>query len=159
MIYTDSTPINSNIIVDFPLDEVKNAIIFLLQMFPQYFIAKKNGINNELGTYAFDRPKGIDTPTILMALSSINQNKTKVEFNCSSNSISPSSSDYQVAINEVQNILMAKLKGCSDQEVLEVIKKNNSGNGIRGSIKTIGCVAFLIIVIIFILGSFYNLLK
>lgn len=159
MIYTDSTPLYSIITFDFPLNQVKDAINFLLQMFPQYFIAKKNGINNVLGTYVFDRPKGVDTPTIRMTVSSIDNNKTKVEFSCSSNSISASSSDYQVAITEVQNILIAKLKGRTDQEVLEVIKKNNSGNGFWGGLKTVGCVVFVIIVIIFIIGSLYNLLK
>ena len=124
MIITDSTPISSSISIVFPLDKVKEAVSFLLKTYPQYIIAKKNGINNDLGTYIFDRPKGIDTPTMRITLSAIGDNQTHVDMSCTSQSMTASSADYQVAITEVQNILMAKLNGKSEQEILEVLKKN-----------------------------------
>lgn len=159
MIITDSTPLSSSVTVDFPLEKVKEAVSFLLNKYPQYFIAKKNGINNDLGTYIFDRPKGIDTPTMRITLSAISDNQTKVDINCSSQSMTASSADYQVAITEVQNILAAKLNGKSDQEILEVLKKNNSGNGVWGCIKSIGCVVIVAIIIIYIFGGFINISK
>ena len=131
----------------------------MLKTYPQYFIAKKNGINNDLGTYLFDRPKGVDTPTIRITLSAINDNQTKLDINCTSQSMTASSADYQVAITEVQNIIMAKLNEKSEQEILEVLKKNNSGNGVWGCIKNIGCVVIIVLIIIYIIGGFINISK
>ncbi len=159
MIITDSTPLSSAISIDFPLVKVKEAVSFLLKTYPQYFIAKKNGINNDLGTYLFDRPKGVDTPTIRITLSAINDNQTKLDINCTSQSMTASSADYQVAITEVQNIIMAKLNEKSEQEILEVLKKNNSGNGVWGCIKNIGCVVIIVLIIIYIIGGFINISK
>ena len=159
MIITDSTPLSSSATVGFPLEKVKEAVTFLLNNYSQYFIAKKNGINNDLGTYIFDRPKGIDTPTIRITLSSISDNQTKVDINCSSQSMTTSSADYQLAITEVQNILAAKLNGKSDQEILEVLKMNNSGNGVWGCIKGIGCLVVIVVMIIYLISGFINILK
>lgn len=159
MIITDSTPLSSSVSIDFPLDKVKEAVSFLLKTYPQYFIAKKNGINNDLGTYIFDRPKGIDTPTMRITLSALDDKRTKVDINCTSQSMTSSSADYQVAITEVQNILMAKLNRKSEQEILEVLKNNNSGNGVWGCIKSIGCVVIIALIVISIIGGFINISK
>ena len=64
-----ATPITNEIIVDYPILNVKQAIAFLLKYYsPKYFIPIKNGINHTLGTYVFSRPKGINTPIIRLTL-------------------------------------------------------------------------------------------
>lgn len=156
MIVTDSTPVSTRIIVKYPIEVVKDAIDSLLKKYPQYFLVKKNGVNAALGTYLFDRPKGIDTPTIRLMLSSIDELNTAIEINCSSDTATTSSSNYQVAISEVQNILVAKLNGKTDDEMLAIIKDNNSGNGFIGCVKTFGCIAFIIIAILGTIGVVIN---
>ncbi|MBR3089858.1 MAG: hypothetical protein IKH02_12685 [Prevotella sp.] len=153
MSFLDPTPITNTVILDYPLDKVKFAIHSLLSKYPRYFIAKKNGINDELHTYIFDRPKGIDTPTIRMTLLSLEGNKTSVEFYCTSNSMTVSPTDLQIAITEVQNILMSELKGEDNDNILKTIKENNSGNGLWGCLKTVGCLAFICIIILGLLGA------
>lgn len=153
MVPTEPTPVTNKVTIAFPIGDVKKAIRYLMREFPQYFIAKKNGINEELGTYVFDRPKGVDTPTIRLTLSTIDDNNTNVEMHCSSSSFTSTPPDLQVAITEVQNILMAKLNGKSDEAIKETIKKNNSGNGVLGFLKSIGCIVVVGIMIIVLLTS------
>ena len=138
-------PVTSKVTIAFPIGDVKDSIRFLIEEFPQYFIPQKNGINEDLGTYVFNRPKGVDTPTIRLTLSAVDENNTNVEFHCSSSSITSSTPDMQVAITEVLNILIDKLNGKSIEEIKETIKKNNSGNGVFGCFKSIGCIVFFLI--------------
>lgn len=160
MMPTEPTPVTSKVTVAFPIGDVKKAIAYLIRVFPQYFVAKKNGINEELGTYIFDRPKGVDTPTIRLTLSAVDEKSTNVEIHCSSSSFTSTPPDLQVAITEVQNILMAKLDGKSDEAIKEVIKKNNSGNGVWGCLKSIGCIVVVgimfLVLLTGILGVFIN---
>ena len=153
MMSTEPIPVTSKVTVDFPIGDVKESIQYLLRVFPQYFIAKKNGINEELGTFVFSRPKGVDTPTIRLTLSAVDEKSTNVEIHCSSSSFTPTPPDLQVAITEVQNILMAKLNGKPDEAIKEVIKKNNSGNGVWGCLKTIGCIVVVGIMILVLLAG------
>lgn len=63
LITETATPATNEIIVDYPIQNVKQAIAFLFECYsPKYFIPEKNGINHTLGTYVFSRPKGINTP-------------------------------------------------------------------------------------------------
>lgn len=157
MSFFEPTPISVHATIHFPLNEVKGAIRSLLATFPQYFIRKKNSTNEELGTYVFDRPKGVDTPTIRLTVSTVNEEDTNIEIQCSSNSFT-ATSDLQIAVAEVQNILMAKLNGKSDDEIKKVIKKNNSGNGVLGCFKSIGCLIVCGFMILCILLAILNVL-
>ena len=157
MMPTEPTPLTSKVTFTFPIGDVKESIQYLLRVFPQYFIAKKNGINDELGTFVFDRPKGVDTPTIRLTLSAVDEKSTNVEIHCSSSSFTSTPPDLQVAITEVQNILMAKLNGKSDEAIKEVIKMNNSGNGVWGCLKTIWCIVIVVIMILVLLAGVLSL--
>jgi hypothetical protein len=64
-----------------------------------------------------------------------------------------SPTDLQIAITEVQNILMSELKGEDNDNILKTIKENNSGNGLWGCLKTVGCLAFICIIILGLLGA------
>ena len=47
-------PATNDVLVDYPIQNVKQAVAFLLECYsPKYFIPKKNGINPTLGTYVF----------------------------------------------------------------------------------------------------------
>ena len=151
MMPMEPTPVTSRVTITFPIGDVKETILYLIRVFPRYFVAKKNGINEELGTFVFDRPKGVDTPTIRLTLSAVDEKNTNVDIHCSSSSFTSTAPDLQVAITEVQNILMAKLNGKSDEAIKKVIKKNNSGNGVWGCLKTIGCIVVMGIIILVLL--------
>lgn len=159
---SESAPVSTHFEVDYPLSVVKDAIRYLLTTYPQYFIVKKNGINEEVGTYLFDRPKGTKTPTIRLTVSANDNEKSKIEIHCSSNSFDSYPADKQLAITEVQNILMAKLSGQSDGEIETVIRQNNSGNGFVGCAKSIGCLIVLgimiILLVIVILNVLFNII-
>ena len=157
MMPSEPTPVTNRVTIAFPIGEVKKAIRYLLREFPQYFVAKKNGINEELATYVFDRPKGVDTPTIRLTLSAVDDGNTTVEIHCSSSSFTSTPPDLQVAITEVQNIMMAKLNGKSDEAIKDVIKKNNSGNGLFGCLKSIGCIVVVGIMILCLLTAFISI--
>lgn len=58
MHYMEPNLVTHKFTIAFPIGDVKKAIRFLIEGFPQYFIAKKKGLNEDLGTYVFDRPKG-----------------------------------------------------------------------------------------------------
>lgn len=148
-IQNEPVPINSSIEINYTIEDVKKCIEELLKNYPQYFIAKKNGVSHELGTYVFSRPKGIDTPTLRLTLSEIDRLKTKIDINCSSSSFTVTPPDLQLAITEVHNILMAKLKGSSKEELTRIIKQNDKGNDTWGCLKSIGCLGFLGIPLLF----------
>lgn len=147
-----ATPITNEIIVDYPILNVKQAIAFLLKYYsPKYFIPIKNGINHTLGTYVFSRPKGINTPIIRLTLQQTEDNKTKIVLNSSTDCITVTPSELQTSISEVENIVLSVLKGAKKEELDAIIKSNNSGNGCFSCIQSIGCVVF-VIAMIFILG-------
>lgn len=156
---TEPTPVTSKVIVSFPITTVKDAVRSLLRSYPKFFITKKNGINDELGTYIFDRPKGIDTPTIRITLQKVNENQTCIELHSSSRSMTSTAPDLQLSITEVQNILMAKLSGKSRNDILKIIKRNNSGNGVWGCIKSLGCLIVFGFLLLCILGAFLSVLS
>lgn len=147
-------PVNSCIEVNYPIEKVKNGIEELLRDYPKYFIVGKNGCCSEIGTYVFTRPKGINTPTLRITLSQINDLKTKIDINSSSSSFMVDSPDLQIAITEVYNIFIAKLKNFSEKEIKKVIKQNNSGNGVWGCVKTFGCGLALLFMMIIIVVTF-----
>lgn len=150
ILVTDTVvPATNEIIVDYPILNVKQAIAFLLESYsPKYFIPEKNGINHTFGTYVFSRPKGINTPTIRLTLQQIEENKTKIAFNSSSSSVIVTSSELQTSISEVENIILGVLKGAKNEELKAIIKSNNSGNGCFSCIQSIGCAVFVIVVIL-----------
>ena len=54
MINDIAIPATNDVLVDYPIQNVKQAVAFLLECYsPKYFIPKKNGINPTLGTYVF----------------------------------------------------------------------------------------------------------
>lgn len=147
----EPVPVNSSIEINYPIEDVKKCIEELLRTYPQHFIANKNGVSHELGTYVFSRPKGIETPTLRVTVSEIERLKTKIVINCSSSSFLVTPPDLQLAITEVHNILMANLKGCSKEELTRIIKQNDKGNDAWGCLKSIGCLGFFGIPLLFCL--------
>lgn len=105
-----------------------------------------------LGTYVFTRPKGVNTPTIRMTVQEVGSDKTKIIFNSSSSSFTVTAPELQTSISEVQNILLAVLKGVRNQELEAIIKSNNSGNGCFSCMQSIGCTIVFILIII-VLGT------
>lgn len=99
----------------------------------------------------FSRPKGIDTPTLRLTVRPIDTAKASVDINCSASSFTVTPPDLQLAITEVQNIIMAKLHNVSNGELDYIIKQNNSGNGLWGCFKSISCLGVFIL-ILFVLG-------
>lgn len=153
LITETATPATNEIIVDYPIQNVKQAIAFLFECYsPKYFIPEKNGINHTLGTYVFSRPKGINTPTIRLTIQQVEENKTKIVLNSSSSGITVTTQALQTSISEVENIILGILKGARNEELNAIIKSNNSGNGCFSCIQTIGCAVFLIIIVL-LLGS------
>lgn len=149
IINTEAAPVNSSITVNYPLEWVKKCIEELLKDYSQYFVVVKNGNNSELNTYVFSRPKGIDTPIIRITLAQIEDFKTQIDINASSQSFTVTPPDLQLAITEILNILVAKLKGSTGDKLEKILKKNNSGNGTWGCLKTIGCGAILLFIVFF----------
>ena len=142
-------PATNDVLVDYPIQNVKQAVAFLLECYsPKYFIPKKNGINPTLGTYVFSRPKGIKTPTIRLTLHQIEGNKTKMVFSSSSDGFAVSSSELQTSISEVENIILGVLKGANKKDLDAIIKSNNSGNGCFSCIQSIGCAVFVVFMIL-----------
>lgn len=134
----EPVPVNSSVDVNYPIEEVKKCIEELLKDYPQCFVVCKNGVCPELGTYVFSRPKGVDTPTLRLSLSVIDPTKTRIDINCSASSFTVTPPGLQLAITEVHNILMAKLRGTSGEELKQIIKQNDSGNNAWGCLKSIG---------------------
>lgn len=139
--------------MNYPIEQVKQAIGYLMTNYPTDFIVQKNGINQELGTYVFARPKGVDTPTIRFTVESVETQKTRLNINCSASSFTVTPPDLQLAITEVYNILIAKLHNVSKNVLDVIVKQNNSGNGVWGCFKSLSCLGvFIFIIIIFGIG-------
>lgn len=134
----EPAPVNSSVDVNYSIEEVKSCIEELLWQYPNFFVVCKNGVSHELGTYVFSRPKGVDTPTLRISLSAIEATKTRIDINSSASSFTVTPPDLQIAITEVHNILMAKLRGESGDALKHIIKQNDSGNNAWGCLKTIG---------------------
>lgn len=134
----------NEIIVDYPISNVKDAIAFLLKRYsPKYFIPQKNGINNTLGTYVFSRPKAArGTLLIKLTLQKVEENKTKIVFS-TTESLSPT--NIQTAIMEVENIILAVLQGARNKKLDAILKSNNSGNGCFNYMATCGCFMLLLL--------------
>lgn len=139
----EPVPINSVVEVNYSIEQVKGCIEYLLRAYPEDFIVGKNGVCKELGSYVFSRPKGVSTPTLRISLSVVDPEKTRIDITCSSSCFTVTSSELQTAITEVQNILMARLKGISGQRLKDIIKQNDSGNNAWGCLKSIGCLGCL----------------
>lgn len=148
-IVNEPVPINSSVELNYPIEEVKKSIDRLLKDFPQSFVVCKNGVNHELGTYVFSRPKGVNTPTLRLSLYKVETSKTRIDINCSASSFTVTPLDLQIAITEVHNILMAKLKGYSDDKLKHVIKQNDRDNNAWGCLKSIGWMGCLGIPLLF----------
>lgn len=152
MITTNPVPVTNEIVVDYSIEKVKQAISLLLECYsPKYFVPEKNGICPVLGTYVFARPKGVNTPTMRLTVQEVESDKTKIVFNSSSSSFIVTAPELQASISEVQNILLAVLKGARNQELESVIKTNNSGNGCFSCMQSIGCF-FLFLFLLVVLG-------
>ncbi len=87
-----------------------------------------------------------------MTVQEVGSDKTKIIFNSSSSSFTVTAPELQTSISEVQNILLAVLKGVRNQELEAIIKSNNSGNGCFSCMQSIGCTIVLILMII-VLGT------
>lgn len=153
MTANEPVPVNTSVDLNYSAEQVKQAIEYLIRRYPAYFVAQKKAINHELGTYVFSRPKGIDTPTLRLTVRPIDTAKASVDINCSASSFTVTPPDLQLAITEVQNIIMAKLHNVSNGELDYIIKQNNSGNGLWGCFKSISCLGvFILILFVFGIG-------
>ena len=130
MTANEPVPVNTSVDLNYSAEQVKQAIEYLIRRYPAYFVAQKKAINHELGTYVFSRPKGIDTPTLRLTVRPIDTAKASVDINCSASSFTVTPPDLQLAITEVQNIIMAKLHNVSNGELDYIIKQNNGSNNI-----------------------------
>jgi hypothetical protein len=158
---TGQTPISTNIELPYSAEVVKNAIRAILQEYsPKYFSYKESGINNETGTYNFTRTKWSNVPNFLVTVTERGEEKTSITINCSSDLYTTSPSSLQTDTTEIINILSEKLKGATDEEMQEVIKKNSSGNGIGGCAWTSCLLIFLgipvLLLLLYLLLSFIS---
>jgi outer membrane translocation and assembly module TamA len=136
--------------IDKPLNEVKDSIEYLLAKYPMCMCAKKNGVNRLMGTYFFERPKGVDTCSLLVTVKEQDEKKTNMNIECSTVSMTYNGTDLQKAVNEFQNILTAKLFG-NEEDVEKAVKENNSGNGIGCVIKTIIYIVLILVAVLYVI--------
>jgi hypothetical protein len=112
-----------------------------------YFIAVDKEINPVLKTVSFTRSKGITVGKYSIELTEISEEKTSMHISCvGSSNGGESNAHLETFLTEYLNIFTATYSGKSDEEILEVVKENNSGS-------TLGWILFaaVIFLILFIL--------
>lgn len=114
------------LVVNFPISEVKNAIMSMFDKFPSKYILRKNDINEVFNTYHFPISNGLNPAIADMTLSEIEEGKTKIQItvtnaygSISSNSILAGIiSDYLLVLGKV-------LSGEKMEDIKQTV--NNSG--------------------------------
>lgn len=61
------SPVTTTVTFNYPMDVVTHSLHDLIQSYPSAFLKKKENVG--IGYFVFDRPKGIDTPTIEVRMS------------------------------------------------------------------------------------------
>lgn len=131
------------------IDNVKNALKDILKLNPTRFICDKNGINDLMLTYSFGELKC----AYVVTLQKIDENTTKIIIDCSERygGLNLSVASLQLYVTELLNILSARLNGASDEEILGVMKNNNSDSAVSGCGVFITIAAIIITFIILLL--------
>lgn len=134
------SPVTTTVVLHYPIDIVAKTMNGIIRSYPRDFLKKKSNIG--LGYFLFERPKGIDTPTIEVRMNAIDPHTTGVTITATTIGMSTTSADLQIDVSEVVEILSSKLRGVKNMDA--VIKRNNSGNVLWGHIKSFGCLLFVI---------------
>ena len=144
-----TSPVTTTVTFNYPMVVFAHSLHDLIQSYPSAFLKKKENVG--IGYFVFDRPKGIDTPTIEVRMSNLGPQNTSVVITATTAVVYTSSADLQIDVSEIVDILSSKLHGVINMEA--VIKRNNSGNGLWGHIKTLGCLLFVIIFTLLFIGT------
>lgn len=121
------------IIIDFPIDRVKTAIMEMFTKFPSKYILRKNDINEVFNTYHFPIMNNLNPAIADMTLQAMDDGKTKISLAITNAYGSLSSNSILAGIaNDYLLVLGKVLTGESVEKI-----KQSVGNS--------GCMIFLLI--------------
>lgn len=111
------------ITIDFPIVQVKSAIMTLFEKFPSKYMLRKNDINEVFNTYHFPVSNNLNPAIFDITLEAVDETKTKINVtvtnvggSISSNSVlSGMLSDYLLVLSKV-------LSGDSMESIQETVK-------------------------------------
>lgn len=115
------------LIIDFPISKVKEAIMFLFQKYPKKYLLRKNDINEVFNTYHFPIVELVNPAIADIALEDIEGIKTKVKLTISNTAGSSSSNTTLNGIaNDYLNVLSKVLSGENEDIINQAVKESKS---------------------------------
>ena len=127
--------------VNYKISEIKDALKSILETYKVRFLHEEKDLNDAFGTYRFGEIKC----SYMVTLTQIDENNTKIVINCSSRAgFQASMASLEGYTNEFLAILTAKLSGASDEEMISVVKENNSDGSLSGFAGVMSIIIFIV---------------
>jgi len=121
------------IIVDFPIEKVKESIMQVFEKLPKRYMLRKNDINEVFNTYQFPALNSLYPGIIDLTLHKVDEEKTKIcIFVTALHGSVSSNTTLNSVLNDYLIVLGKILSGASDEVIKEPIKQT-------------GCMVFLLI--------------
>lgn len=114
--------------INFPIGEVKAAVMQMFTNFPDKYLMRKNDINEVFNTYHFPVVDIIKPGIVDMVLEDVGGEKTKIIMTVTNPHGSSSSNSILAGIaNDYLLVLSKVLTGESEENIKETVKSSGSG--------------------------------
>lgn len=134
------------IIVDFPIDQVKSAIKEMFTKFPNKYILRKNDINEVFNTYHFPIVNIINPAIADMSLQEAEPGKTKISLTVTNAHGSSSSNSILAGIASDYLLILGKvLSGESTEQIKQTVGNSGCLVVLLIGIASLGLLSFAIV--------------